>query len=78
MNAYKEVADIYIAYGYPLMLITSWLRENYSARWNTYLNSSEPSKADVFVLKSKYNRFWDFFNVQLLAEQMKTRWMETL
>ena len=35
-------------------------------------------KADILVLKSEYNVSWDFFNVQLLAEQMKSGWMEAL
>ena len=60
------------------MIITTWLRENYSAHWDARLNNNKPTKADMFVLKSKYNVSWDFFNIQLLAEQMKTRWMEAL
>jgi len=68
VSACREVADIYIAQGYPPMLIASWLRENYSARWDARLSNNELTKADVLVLKSKYNVSWDFFNVQLLAE----------
>ena len=68
VSACREVADIYIAHGYPPMLITSWLRENYSACWDARLNNSELTKADVLVLKSKYNVSWDFFNIQPLAE----------
>ena len=78
VGACREVADIYITRGYPPMLIASWLRENYSARWDARFSNIERTKADVLVLKSEYNVSWDFFNVQLLAERMKTRWMETL
>jgi len=78
VNAYREVADIYIAQGYPPMLIASWLQENYSAHWDAHLSNNKQTKADVLVLKSKYNISWDFFNIQLLAECMKTRWMEAL
>jgi len=35
-------------------------------------------KADMLVLKSEYNISWDFFNIQLLAEYMKSRWIEAL
>ena len=78
MSACREVADIYIARGYPPMLIASWLRENYSVHWDARLNNNEPTKADMLVLKSEYNVSWDFFNIQLLAEHMKTGWMEAL
>ena len=78
VSACREVADIYIARGYPPMLIASWLRENYSTHWDACLNNNEQTKADALVLKSEYNVFWNFFNVQLLAEHMKTRWMEAL
>jgi len=78
MSACREVADIYIARGYPPMLIASWLKENYSACWDAYFSNNELTKADVLVLKSEYNVFWDFFNIQLLAEHMNTRSMEAL
>ena len=78
VSACREVADIYIAHGYPPTLIASWLRENYSACWDACLNNNEQTKADMLVLKSEYNVSWDFFNVQLLAECMKTGWMEAL
>ena len=78
MSACREVADIYIARGYPPMLIASWLQENYSVRWDARLSNNEQTKADLLVLKSEYNVSWDFFNVQLLAERMKTGWMEAL
>ena len=32
----------------------------------------------MLVLKSEYNISWDFFNIQLLAEYMKTGWMKAL
>ena len=35
-------------------------------------------KADVLVLKSEYNISWDFFNIQLLAKYMKSKWIEAL
>ena len=63
MSACRKLVDIYIVCGYPLILITSWLQENYSACWNACLNNSELIKADMLVLKSKYNISWDFFNV---------------
>jgi len=78
VSACREVADIYIARGYPPMLIASWLRENYAAHWDTRLNNNELTKADMLALKSEYNIPWDFFNVQLLAECIKTGWIEAL
>jgi len=72
VSACREVADIYIARGYPPMLIASWLQENYSVHWDACLNNNKPTKADILILKSEYNIFWDFFNIQLLAERMKT------
>ena len=78
VSACREVEDIYIVWGYLPMLIASWLWENYSVHWDACLNNNEPTKADVFVLKSEYNISWDFFNVQFLAECMKTGWMEVL
>ena len=63
ISACREVVDIYIVCGYPLILITSWLQENYSVCWNACLNNSELTKVDMLVLKSKYNISWDFFNV---------------
>jgi len=54
------------------MLIASWLQENYSVHWDACLNNNKPTKADILILKSEYNISWDFFNIQLLAERMKT------
>ncbi|KAF7764097.1 hypothetical protein Agabi119p4_8634 [Agaricus bisporus var. burnettii] len=77
-DACKEVADIYIARGYPPMLIANWLKQNYQTRWDTRLRETSPPRADVLVLKSEYNISWDFFNVRKLEEQMKNGWLEAL
>jgi hypothetical protein len=77
-SACKEASDIYIARGYPPLLIASWLRENYRARWEARLRETPPERADVLVLKSEYNTSWDLFNVQYLSEQMKSGWMQAL
>jgi hypothetical protein len=77
-SACKEHADIYIARGYPPMLIAAWLRDNYRARWDARLREFSPLRADVLVLKSEYNISWDYFNVQKLSEQMKSGWAEAL
>ncbi|KXN81808.1 hypothetical protein AN958_03738 [Leucoagaricus sp. SymC.cos] len=73
-NACKEVADIYIARGYPPLLIAAWLRGNYRARWESRLVEPPSLSADVLVLKSEYNISWDFFNVQTLSERLRAGW----
>lgn len=77
-SACKELANIYIARGYPPMLIAAWLRNNYRARWDARLRESSPQRADVLVLKSEYNISWDWFNVQQLSETVKTGWLSAL
>ncbi|KAF7771867.1 hypothetical protein Agabi119p4_6178 [Agaricus bisporus var. burnettii] len=77
-TACKELANIYIARGYPPMLIAAWLRDNYRARWDARLREFSPLRADVLVLKSEYNISWDWFNVQQLSEQVKSGWMSAL
>ena len=54
------------------MLIDSQLRENYFVYWDTCLSNNKYTKGDVLALKNKYNVSWDFFNIQLLAEQIKS------
>ena len=54
-DACREVADIYIARGYPPMLVVSWLRHNYLACWDNRLKDNKKVAADVLVLKSEYN-----------------------
>lgn len=79
VEACREVADIYIARGYPPKLIASWLKTNYQVRWDNRLREIDDKvSADVLVLKSEYNLSWDFFNVQTLAEQMKAGWITAL
>jgi len=74
----REVADIYIARGYPLMLVASWLRHNYLACWDSRLKDNDKVAADVLVLKSEYNISWDYFNVQVLSERLKSGWIEAI
>jgi len=57
MSIYREVTNIYVVRGYLPILITSWLWENYYVWWDTYLNNNKPAKADMLILKSKYNVF---------------------
>ena len=57
MSTYREVTNIYVVRGYLPILITSWLWENYYVWWDTYLNNNKPAKADMLILKSKYNVF---------------------
>jgi hypothetical protein len=73
-DACKQIADIYIARGYPPMLIAAWLKLNYRARWDARLREFSPPRADVLVLKSDYNISWDLFDVHVLEERIKTGW----
>jgi hypothetical protein len=78
VDACREIAAIYIARGYPPLLISSWLKKNSRERWEARLNESVPTISDVLVLKSEYNISWDLFDVKKLEEQLKTGWMTAL
>jgi hypothetical protein len=80
-NAYIEAINdlqlLYIAHGYPVDLVNAWLRDNTATRWENRLG--DPRKArDAFVLKSRFNRAWDGFNVHELGQTVVDSWLTWL
>ena len=80
-NAYLEAIDelrsLYVARGYPVDLINAWLKDNTAKRWENRLG--DPRKArDAFVLKSRFNRAWDGFNVHELGQTVVNSWLTWL
>jgi hypothetical protein len=80
-NAYIEAINdlrlLYIARGYPVDLVNAWLRDNTQTRWENRLG--DPRKArDAFVLKSRFNRAWEGFNVHELGQTVVDSWLTWL
>jgi hypothetical protein len=77
IEAINELRSLYIARGYPVDLVNSWLKDNTAKRWENRLG--DPRKArDAFVLKSRFNRAWDGFNVHELGQTVVNSWLTWL
>jgi hypothetical protein len=77
IDAINDLRLLYVARGYPVDLVNSWLKDNTAKRWENRL--SDPRKArDAFVLKSRFNRAWDGFNVHELGQTVVDSWLTWL
>jgi hypothetical protein len=75
-NAMKGLAALYIARGYPQDLVYSWLKDNFTKRWDARLNEvqNRPDADDVLVLKSVYNTAWNFFSAKEVGDTLFDNW----
>jgi hypothetical protein len=77
IEAINDLMLLYIARGYPVDLVKAWLRDNTATRWKNRLG--DPRKArDAFVLKSRFNRAWEGFNVHELGQTVVDSWLTWL
>jgi hypothetical protein len=77
IEAIMDLKSIYIARGYPVNLINSWLKDHTATRWRNRLG--DPRKAnDAFVLKSCFNEAWNNFNVHELGQVVVDSWLSWL
>jgi hypothetical protein len=81
LETYEEalchLKTLYIARGYPSLLLNSWLRENKEKRWTSRLADQERRVGNVFVLKSQFNPILDSFNVHELFDVIRKEWTES-
>jgi len=76
-EAVKFVIAMYVRRGYLDDLVHSWTKVCIKKCWLTRL--SDPVKGEQpLVLKSYYNRAWNYFNVKELDNTIKNYWREFL
>jgi hypothetical protein len=74
LEAVQELAYLYIARGYPVDLVNSWVKEYSALRWRNRLGEASES-TDVFVLKTSFNPAWSAFNVHELGQTVIESWV---
>jgi hypothetical protein len=67
-----DLANLYLARGYPNKVIQSWLKES-NARWHNRF-VSRVSREDSLILKSEMNPIWNNFPIQQLTEVVHSEW----
>jgi hypothetical protein len=81
LDTYEEalchLKTLYVARGYPSLLLNSWLRDNKEKRWLARLQDQVRRDGNVFVLKSQFNPILDSFNVHELFDVIRTEWIRS-
>jgi hypothetical protein len=75
-DAIDDLGSLYIARGYPVDLVHSWIKLNVTTRWNQRLGASKEDAQSVFVLKTKFNPVWHSFNVKELETLIIQPWRD--
>jgi hypothetical protein len=73
LDALKDLECLYLARGYPASLIKHWLKDNSHKRWTARLGRSMEA-TEALVLKSVYNRAWEFFDIHGLEHVVVDTW----
>lgn len=74
VEAMKGLVSLYVKRGYPDHVVNTWLKANFTERWNKRLNENKREHAEVLVLKSEFNTAWNYFNAKELGDEMFTYW----
>jgi hypothetical protein len=81
LDMLNDLAKIYIARGYPPLLVRKWIKENSNKRWaSCYSEKREsPRVGDLFaskllILKTTFNLVWEAFNVHELSDVITKEW----
>ena len=75
-DAMQSLVALYITRGYPSDLVSHWLKDNITERWNKRLSVVKVDKPEVLVLKSKFNTAWNYFNATELGNNILGYWRE--
>jgi hypothetical protein len=75
LDAIQDLKHVYIERGYPIRLLSSWIKEQSAKRWRQRLDEPREDASDLFVLKSDFNPAWEDFNVQHLFTEIKNEWL---
>lgn len=79
-EALYDLKLLYIARGYPLPLVSSWLREYRTVRWEKRIAPRVTTSENdtLVVLKTQFNPAWDPFNVHELRDVVVNTWVSHL
>ena len=79
-SSYSEslhsLAALYITWGYPVDLVSHWLKDNYTERWTKRLAEKRTNSPEVLVLKSQFNTAWNYFNATQLGDVILGYWRD--
>lgn len=69
---------LYVAQGYPSLLLQKWLEENIQVHWEKRLFVADINQSagdsEVLVLKSVYNTAWNYFSAKELGDTILGTW----
>ena len=68
LEAIRELKALYVARGYPIDLVSKWIKEHCSKRWENRHHEVNQDPGQPFVLKTHYNPAWSTFNIQDLSK----------
>ena len=80
----QALVSLYCKRGYPVQVVQSWLKKHYKERWEKRLNLSNQEakslddKAQVLVLKTKFNTAWNYFSASEFGDTILGYWREWL
>ena len=74
LDALKGLKSLYIARGYPIKILNSWLKANSDKRWRQRLEEPIKGTDELFVLKSEFNPIWETFTSKDMFFNIKNAW----
>jgi hypothetical protein len=76
LDAIKGLKYLYIARGYPPVLLNKWIKAQSAKRWRQRLDEPREDTSELFVLKSEFNPAWQDFNIKNLFYEIKNVWLQ--
>ena len=77
-DALSGLVALYVHRGYPENLVMLWLKNNVTKRWEQRLHVHETVGTELLVLKTEYNKAWNYFNATELTNVIFNYWKEWL
>ena len=82
-DAMYDLQGLYCARGYPPGLISDWLKDNMSSRWEKRYaipdaQSETGDKATFAVVKSEFNPVLNYFNAKELGDTIISTWRKSM
>lgn len=76
LDAIRELGLLYLARGYPVALVHSWIKAHLAKRWTDRLSDTKARVTNLLVLKTEFNPVWEKFNVKELYQVIQSTWIE--
>lgn len=79
-TAVSDLRDLYVARGYPVHLVKSWLDKYKLGRWQNRLApvESNPQATGLHVIKTVFNPVWSFIDVHKIQEVILDEWRKEI